>query len=79
MIKDNEGNDIIWQGEIFSSEAFSSHADQPELLTWAKSSGAKRIFLIHGEKHSKESLKSKLGLEVTKDILIPIMNEIYHL
>lgn len=58
---DNEET-AVWSGEVLTSEAFSSHADQEELINWvAKENQSSRVFLLHGEKVSKETLKEKLG------------------
>ncbi len=60
-IHDEEGKKIHWSGEIKSSEAFSSHADQNDLLHWLKNvSKEARIYLNHGEEQSKLDLKEKL-------------------
>ena len=62
VIMDYEGMPITWSGEVVSSEAFSSHADESELLGWVLSSGASEVCLIHGEGVAKEELKRKLTL-----------------
>lgn len=60
-IQDEEGKKIKWLGEVLSSSAFSSHADQNELLSWIKSVPKEtRIFLNHGEQESKEAFREKL-------------------
>lgn len=68
-----DGEEIFWQGEVLTSEAFSSHADQNELLAWVKTSGAAQVFLIHGEQEMKLKLAEKLrdGFQVK----IPIRGE----
>ncbi len=59
---EGNGQRIEWQGDVESSEAFSSHADQGELLAWTRElEPGTRIFLIHGEAASKESLARELG------------------
>lgn len=43
-----------WNGEVIGSDAFSSHADQKELLEWtSKLKPGTHIYLIHGEERSK--------------------------
>lgn len=74
-IKDLEGEAINWSGNIIKSESFSAHADQNELIHWANSSGAKDIFLIHGEKDSKDTLKSQLEKLTPATIRIPNRGE----
>ncbi|MBY0517964.1 MAG: MBL fold metallo-hydrolase, partial [Bacteriovoracaceae bacterium] len=70
-IVDTEGESITWAGEVQSSEAFSSHADQNELLNWVKEAKAKKIVLIHGEEKSKERLKEKLSKITNTKVIIP--------
>jgi metallo-beta-lactamase family protein len=60
-IHDEQGKTIHWSGEVLTSEAFSSHADQSELISWIKDIDKKtKIFLNHGEVSSKEMFKDKL-------------------
>lgn len=75
-IKNLEGDSITWSGEIVKSGAFSAHAEQRELLEWIRPSGAKQIFLIHGEEQSKNSLKSALENLTPAAIIIPQRNEV---
>jgi metallo-beta-lactamase family protein len=49
-----------WRGEILQAEAFSSHADQSELLDWLSDSPHTPIVLIHGEEKAKIKLKDML-------------------
>jgi metallo-beta-lactamase family protein len=60
-IENEEGIRINWAGEVWSSDSFSSHADQEELLNWTKQlSKETEIYLNHGEENSKIALKNKL-------------------
>lgn len=59
-ILNTDGMPIVWSGEVLSSEAFSSHADQSELIHWVESSAASKVFLIHGEAVAKEQLQEAL-------------------
>ena len=61
IIHDEEGTLIHWHGDIRTSEAFSSHADQNELISWLKNiSLDTQIYLNHGEDEAKISLQHKL-------------------
>ncbi|MBC7537462.1 MAG: MBL fold metallo-hydrolase [Bacteriovorax sp.] len=61
IIHDEEGKSIHWSGEVLSSQAFSSHADQNELLSWINDIDKNtNIYLNHGEPSSKELFKEKL-------------------
>jgi len=69
---DSNGELINWRGEILHSEAFSSHADQSELIDWVSDiSKETHIFLIHGEEKSKIDFKNKLQELGYKNIVIP--------
>lgn len=60
-VHDEEGKQVHWHGEILTSEAFSSHADQNELISWIQDVDKNtKIILNHGEASSKESFKKKL-------------------
>lgn len=65
-----------WQGEVWHSDAFSSHADQDELLTWVQNADAKKIFLLHGEPLAKTTLKKKLEENGAVKVHIPSRGEV---
>jgi metallo-beta-lactamase family protein len=70
-IADSNGEAIVWKGEIMHSDAFSSHADQSELLDWvADINKETNIFLLHGEEKSKLALKDKLNELGYKNVTI---------
>lgn len=61
-VKSEEGLVIHWSGEVVKSEAFSSHADQSELIQWLGTHAKKAtIYLNHGEHISKVALQKKLN------------------
>lgn len=73
-----EGNSIYINASVNQTQAMSSHADQPKLLSWLKNiKGASKIFLTHGEDNSREALceKIKTKLEIS-DITLPVFNQI---
>jgi metallo-beta-lactamase family protein len=43
------GDDIAVRARVYTINGFSAHADQAELLTWFRHTGAPRTFLTHGE------------------------------
>jgi metallo-beta-lactamase family protein len=51
----------VW-ADVKSIDGFSAHADQRELLKWAKGfkKKPKRVFVVHGEPKASEALKAKL-------------------
>jgi metallo-beta-lactamase family protein len=66
---------IQWSGEVLGSDAFSSHADQTELLDWVLDLAPEtKIFLIHGEEKSKDILAQKLK-ERGHECLIPFRSQ----
>lgn len=74
-----EGDVAYWSGEVLSSEAFSSHADQGELINWVKEKNQDaKIFLIHGSTNSKVALQSKLR-ESFEFVHIPLRGETFDL
>ncbi len=74
-----QGNRFEWQGEVWSSEAFSSHADQNELRDWLGSENKQaQVFLIHGEEASKEAFKGKLEGEQFSKVVIPKRGSLFH-
>lgn len=66
-----------WNGEIWHSEGFSSHADQTELIDWVRTSGAEKVFLVHGEPNAKQTLKNKLEDVGMKNVIIPTRGELF--
>jgi Cft2 family RNA processing exonuclease len=70
---------IHWEGEVLSSDAFSSHADHDELIEWTnKLNCESKIFLIHGEKDAKMNLKNDLCSKFSF-VHIPSKSEIFNL
>lgn len=80
MFSDPNGERIEWQGEIVHSDAFSSHADQSELIDWlADLKKDTQIFLIHGESESKKLFKEKLNSLGFLHVAIPQRGEMLSL
>jgi len=84
-IKDGAASVTIWgnkvpvAAEIINIETMSAHADQGQLLNWAKKiQGLKQIFLVHGEELPRLVLKEKIrqDLEGVKVELPSINSEI---
>jgi metallo-beta-lactamase family protein len=48
------------RAHIYTINGFSAHADQSELLTWQKRTGAKRTFLVHGEEDTMKEFAAHL-------------------
>jgi metallo-beta-lactamase family protein len=54
------GENIPVRARIYTINDFSAHADQSELLTWQKQTGAKRTFLVHGEEDAMKEFAAHL-------------------
>jgi metallo-beta-lactamase family protein len=75
-----DGEVFEWTGEVWSSEAFSSHADQNDLLNWVTTNNANsQIYLLHGEPRSKIAFKEKMLEKGSKQVEIPIRGSVYNL
>ena len=73
-----QGEVFDWAGEVWTSEAFSSHADQKQLMEWiVKNNKVSKIFLLHGEEKSKIALKDKLNESGLAQVEIPVRGSIY--
>lgn len=65
------GEKIHINAEIYNLEGFSGHADREGLLDWLSGfvKAPKKIFLVHGEEHSKKAfaatVKQALGYDCT--------------
>lgn len=71
-----QGEAFVWKGEVWSSDAFSSHAEQAELIDWVSEHNSNaEIYLLHGETTSKEALKKKLQAAKIEQVYIPSRGE----
>ena len=64
------GEKVKVRAKIYTINGFSAHADQSQLVEWAKLTKAKRIFLVHGEERQAKLLSMRL-----KNCYIPSMME----
>lgn len=57
-----EGKRIKIKAGVYALNGYSAHADKDDLVRWVKKFREKpeKIFLVHGEKESKNSLKNEL-------------------
>ncbi len=69
------------KAKIINLETMSSHADRNEILEWIEDSkiSPKKIFVVHGEKESAESLASAIQDRFTFQTVIPEMGESFEL
>ena len=63
------GGGSVWIGgerrevraRVHELGGYSAHADQRELLEWARAVGAKRVKLVHGEDRARQVLAERMG------------------
>jgi metallo-beta-lactamase family protein len=70
------GENIPVRARIYTINGFSAHADEAELLTWQKRTGAKRTFLVHGEEDIMRQFAAHLG---DTDVEMPLPNQAFEL
>jgi len=70
------GENIPVRARIYTINGFSAHADQAELLTWQKQTGAKRTFLVHGEDDIMRQFAAHLH---DTDVEMPLPNHAFEL
>lgn len=73
------GEEIMVNAEIYNVEGFSGHADKIALLNWIEAFGEKpgKIFIVHGEKDSKEAFAKEVKNKFNIDCIVPEYNVIY--
>lgn len=68
------GGEYDVRARVVSIEGYSAHADQAELLAWARPLDRTRLqhtFLVHGEPQSAETLADKLRVDRMKEVTAP--------
>jgi len=72
---------VAVHAEVGNIESFSAHGDRAKLARWlhAKSGSIKKVFLVHGEMHTKEEFKKYLSQSSSAEVLIPRLNEVFEL
>jgi metallo-beta-lactamase family protein len=70
------GENIPVKARIYTINGFSAHADEAELLTWQKQTGAKRTFLVHGEESTMRQFAAHLD---DTDVEMPLPNQTFDL
>ncbi|MDG0818137.1 MBL fold metallo-hydrolase RNA specificity domain-containing protein [Bdellovibrio svalbardensis] len=63
--------------EVITSDSFSAHADQKELLEWVKAARQRpeKVFLVHGEPSAASELGHRIINQIGFSVYIPKMNE----
>lgn len=73
-IVDLFGGQVAVKANIVNNEAYSSHADQRDLVDWVKSFGSskpKTVFIVHGEDCSQQALSELIQNELNIPTVIP--------
>ncbi|MDD3656830.1 MAG: MBL fold metallo-hydrolase [Atribacterota bacterium] len=67
------GEEISVNAEIHVLEGFSGHADQEEIIQWLRNfkKRPKKVFLIHGEQDSLDTISDLIQRELKMDTIIP--------
>lgn len=67
------GQDISIRAQVVNLNSLSAHADQSELLRWAKKFSNKptKVFVTHGEANSSSEFKKKLEEDLGWDVVMP--------
>ncbi len=74
------GEEYDVRARVQSIEGYSAHADQAELLAWARPLDRKRLqqaFLVHGEKVPAETLADKLRGEGVRNVTVPELGQVF--
>ncbi|HMP96291.1 MAG TPA: MBL fold metallo-hydrolase [Kiritimatiellia bacterium] len=56
-------------------DAFSAHADRKDLIACAAQSGARAVYLVHGEEDAREALAEALRTELAVKVYLPRRGE----
>lgn len=57
------GDTFTRKAEVRALQAFSGHADRNDLIEYTRATGAKRVYLVHGEPDQRASLAEALRAE----------------
>ena len=66
------GDDVKVRAEVYTINGFSAHADQTDLLRWARDAQAGTTFLVHGESTATKVFAGKLR---GTDVVIPHLHQ----
>ena len=69
------GEEIAVGAHIWTTNGFSSHADQPILLDWIKKAAPKHLILVHGEDDTLAAFATKIRADLSIDSHIAKLHE----
>ncbi|CCQ96731.1 RNA-metabolising metallo-beta-lactamase [[Clostridium] ultunense Esp] len=75
------GEEVAVKAEIYDLEGFSGHADQIMLIDWIRKLKKKpeRIFIVHGEEKSSNTLASLVKEEFSIETIIPNIGDKFNI
>lgn len=71
------GEEVPVRCKVVNISGYSAHADQKGLLEWVypMRKGLKKVFIVHAEKDSAETLRSKIQDEIGVETVVPSINQ----
>jgi metallo-beta-lactamase family protein len=69
------GEEIAVGAHIWTTNGFSSHADQPILLDWIKSAAPSKLILVHGEDDTLDAFATKIQTELSVESHVAKLEE----
>jgi len=72
------GEEIAVTAHIWTTNGFSSHADQPILLNWIRQADPKQLMLVHGEEEALRTFADRIHEELSLDAHIALWKETLH-
>jgi metallo-beta-lactamase family protein len=61
------GEDIAVGAQVWTTNRFSSHGDQPVLLNWIQKAASKHLILVHGEDETLPVFAAKIKSDLSMD------------
>lgn len=69
------GEEIAVGAHIWTTNGFSSHADQPILLDWIKGAAPEKLILVHGEDDTLDAFATKVREDLSLESLVAKLGE----
>lgn len=75
------GQWVAVRAQVANLRMLSAHADADELIRWASGFAAppRRVFVVHGEPQSADTLRTRLGREFGWDAVVPRQDQVFEL
>ena len=69
------GEEIAVAAHVWTTNGFSSHADQPILLDWIRRASPKRLILVHGEDDVLDAFAERIRQDLSLDAHVAKLGE----